>query len=234
MIRPCIFFFLFYCGHLFAQTVERRQLIDNAAMEYLQTAGNQSALYYGNPQDGLPRATNDPYLKDAHYAKARLSYSRVIYPEVLLRWDLFRDELVIFSPDFRNIVLFPENVDHAELHGHHIFYFHRDSLPGSPSSGYYILLHSGDCKVLEKQTASLMKESNYSTAWMYVFSTNFYLYRDGVYHTIRTSRGLLNVLQPYKKELKRFISANRLQFRKNTEEFLIRTVNEYEKLSGSR
>ena len=225
-----MFFLIFGCGQLLAQDVGRQRLIDNSAAEYLRFAGNQSAIYYGNLQDGHPRATNQPYLKDEQYAKARLSYHRVIYPEAMLRLDLSRDELIILSPDHRHIVLFPENVGYADLHGLRIIYFQRDSLPGCPPAGYYYLLHSGKCKVLEKQTAMMMLDN--SQQYYYSVDTKFYLYHKGSYSIIRNKRGLLKALQPYKKELKRFISSHQLLYRRDAEKFITQTVIEYEKLSG--
>jgi len=233
MIRTCLLLYLaFWSGCLLAQNIERQQMIDNAAIEYLRNAGNQSTLYYGKVQDGYPRTTNHPYLINAQYTKARLSYNQIIYPESLLRLDWSRDELVVQSPDFRSIVLFPENVDYAELHGRRIIYFYRDNLPGSPSTGYYIMLHSGKCKVLEKTTAKLITDANKREQYFDI-STKFYLYKDGVYYTIRNKTVLLNVLHPYKKELKHFISAHRWRFRHDAEELIKQTVIEYEKLSGS-
>ena len=228
-----MFCLAFLCGCLFAQNAGHQQIIDNAAIDYLRIAGNQSALYNGKAQEGHPSTTNHPYLIDEQYAKARLSYLGVIYPEVALRLDLSRDELVVQSPGFRSVVLFPENVDFAELHGRHIIYFYRDNLSGSPSTGYYFLLHSGNCKVLEKQTAKITVNRNTLEEY-YDLLTNFYLYKDGVYYTIRNKRELLKALQPYKKELKHFISNNNLRFRHNAEGLITQTVIEYEKLSGSR
>ena len=205
-----------------AQNTEYKQMIDNATVEYLRIAGSQSPLYQGRVQEGHSHTTNHPYLKYAQYENTRLSYFGIIYPNAALRLDLSRDELVILSPDFRNIVLLPENVDFAELHGKHIIYFYRNSLPGSPSTGYYSLLHSENCKVIEKQTAKLMTDSRTGTQY-YVVLTNFYLLKDGVYYAIQNQRGLLRVLQPYKKELNRFISSNNLRFRHDAERLITQT-----------
>jgi len=109
-------------------------------------------------------------------------------------------------------------------------------LPGCPSTGYYMLLHSGKCKVLEKQTAMLMQKDTFSSTFEqhYVFSTYYYLNKDGVYYIIRNKRGLLKLLQPYKKELKRFISSHGWQFRRDADKLIPMTVGEYEKLSGGQ
>ena len=224
---------VFSASSIFAQNVVQQHTIDGYALEYLQVSGEQSALYYGKQQDRVPFAVNHPYLQNSQYTKARLSYNNVIYPEVMLRLDLSKDELIIFSPGNRNIVLFPENVDVAELHGYKLIYFRGDSLSGSPSAGYYMLLHSGTCKILKRQTATLMIDVG-TTNYRYNTTTNFYLFKDDVYQTIRTKRVLLKNLEPYRKELKRFISKNHLQFRKNSDEFFIQTLDEYEKLANSQ
>ena len=219
------------CGCLFAQDVGCQQSIDSARVMYLQRVIGQSVLYYGNEQDVQPRATNHPYLKNNQYVEARLSYHKVIYPKALLRLDLSRDELITLSPEFYHVVLFSENVDFVELHGKHVIYFRRDNLPGCPSGGYYFLLHSGECKVLERQTASLILNSS-TGEFYYALSTKFYLCKDDVYYNIRDQRGLLKVLNPYKKELKRYISSHHWRFRRDAEELIAMTVREYENLTG--
>jgi len=237
MLRICIFLLIFGGGCLLAQNNESRQSADSYVIEYMKSAKSQSALYYGIQQEPYPRTTNHPYLKDMLFAKGSLSYNNILYPEVLLKFDLYRNELITTSPGYRDIVLFPESVDFAELHGQHITYFRSDSLPGSPSTGYYFLLHSGKCRVLEKQTALLTSYSD-SRATLneqhFVFRTIFYLYKDGVYYTIRNKNSLLKVLNPYRKELKRYISSQRLNYRQYPDVFIFLTVNEYEKLSVQR
>ena len=234
MIRTCMLFLMLWCGCLLAQDAGRQRFLDTAALRYLRIANTQSPLYYGNEYEGQQRATNHPFLINPSFTKTRLSYHQVVYPEAQLRLDLSKDALIVFSPDFRQLVLFPENVDFAELHGKHIIYFRSDTLRGSPSSGYYIQLHSGICKVLEKNTATLLHQSEGNRLrYYYTFTTRYFLLKDGVYYNIRNRRGLLKALSPYKKELKRFISDNNLFFRKNAEELLVRTVDQYEKLSES-
>ena len=235
MKRFCsiLFFSIFFGGFIFAQEVTLQQMLDRSAAAYLKTISEESVLYYGNVQETLPRTTNHSYLEDQQYVKARLSYLGVVYHEAELRLDLMRHELVVLSPLMRHVVLFPENVDFAELHGRRVV-FETGASHGSLSRGYYFLLHSGNCRVLERQSASLNRKDNNANILeeYYIISTRFFLYKDGVYHTIRSKRGLLQVLEPHKKELKRFISANHLSFRKHQGEFIVRSVVEYEKLSG--
>ena len=236
MTRTSLLFCLAFWGKcLFAQNIDQQQLVDNLAIEYLQASGSQSVLFYGRIHEGHPRVVNHPYFEDEQFTKARLSYRGIIYPEAMLRLDLSRNELVVLSPSFLNFVLFPEDVDFAELHGQTIIYYQRNDLPGSPPTGYYALLHSGKCRVLERQTAALMVEQSSSPGraqYRFAISTQFFLYKDGVYHNIRNQRRLLNTLHPHQRELRRFISSNQLRFRRNARELITLTVMEYEKLSN--
>ena len=236
MIRFILLIIIAICsGHLSAQSPGNQQTIESAAKDYLQQAGSYSAIYYGKAHEAHPPALNNPYLKSEEFSKGRLSYNGIIYPEVLLRLDLNRNELVVQSPDFRNIVLTPDNVDFAEFYDLTIIYFRSDSFPNTPSTGYYALLYSDKCRVLKKQTAFSMDKIDDGKLRLYYYTkTNFFLFKDDVYYNIKNKRGLLKVLQPRKKELKHFISSNKLSFRRNPDEFITKTVSKYEKLSESK
>lgn len=216
---------------MFAQTSQG--MVDSAAIDYLLTTQSYSLLYYGAEYESYQRTKNHPFLVSDLYSKARLSYQNVIYPEALVRLDQNRNELVVRSPGFRDVVLLPGNVDFVELHGYHVIFFQKDSLPGCPSTGYYIRLYDNKCKALKKTNVQLMEKTSPGLLERFFdFSTRHYLYKDGAYYNIKNKRGLLKALNPYKKELKRFISSRKLNFRDNTEMFLILTISEYEQLAN--
>ena len=220
-------------GHLYAQNSVQMQQTDSIAVSFMQAGGGYSVLYTGSPHERPLSASNinHQYFNDHQFALARLSYRGILYPNEYLRFDLSRQELIIRSPKFASLVLSPEYVDFADLHGKHIIYFRHDSLKGSPSTGYYFLLHSGKCNVLEKNIATLKVFSQHDLH--YTFSKRFYLYHADAYYTIRNKRSLLKVLQPHKKELKKFISSNKLRFKNDADLFIPKIVAEYEKLSES-
>jgi len=219
----------FGSGCLLAQDIGRHPAIDSIAVRYLQRAGNQSPLFSGKAQENYPQMLNHPYFVDWKFVKAPLSYCGVFYPEAMLRLDLNRDELVVISPDFHQIVLSPENVDFVKLYDQYIIYFHRNNLPGCPPSGYYFQIHSGEYMVLEKQTYTMDRSEP-----LYILYTFFYLYKDGVYYSIRSKRGLLKILHPYKKELKKYISTHQLYFRKDEKRYFICDVVSYYEMLSDR
>ena len=226
------FLLLLSVGSITAQ--ERSRTTDSVSINYLKTANQSATLYYGVEYESYTQAKNNPYLTKSPCTRASLSYRNVVYTEVCLRLDLWKDELTVLSPDSRYFVLFPEDVEYAEMFNKHVFYHKTDSFLNSPSTGYYFLLYDNNCRVLEKKYATLIqRDKTVRTEWTIIdfdIKTHYYLLKDNVYHLIKNKNDLLNALSPYKKELKQFISSNRLSFRKNAAELLIQTTGEYEKL----
>ena len=204
------------------------------ALDYMDAVSRYAALFSGNRQQLLTVSTeNHQYFKDEDYTIGKLLYGGVVYPDISLRWDLYRDELVIFSPTNFNLVLNNEHLGFAEMYGYHIFYFRPDGLKGCPSAGNYIRLYSGEnLLLLEKLTNTFMrKEDHNKMIYYFTLSTNFYLQKDGAYYKIKSSRTLLKTLDTHRKELKRFIRANELKYRRDAEKLVLQTVMEHEKLS---
>jgi len=145
---------------------------------------------------------------------------------------LYIDELVIISPTNYNLVLNNEHFDFAEIYGYHIFYFYPDGLKGCPPAGNYILLYSGETLLLEKPTNTLQqKDENNRIIYYFSLSTNFYLQKNGTYFKIKSRRTLLKSLETHRKELKRFIRANELRYRRDAEKMVLQMVKEYDKLN---
>jgi len=211
---------------------------DRYAVGYMNAASSNAALFSGNEQKTLVlRLTNHQYFKTQDYVKGRLSYNGVVYPDVWLRWDLYRDELIIQSPVYYNIVLKSEYIDFAEIHGYRIFNLQPDGLPGCPPAGNYILLFSGTHLLLEKQTNQLYSKegSDFSDRFkinhFFTLSTIFYLKKDEAYYSIKNRRTLLKALDTHRKELKHFIRVNNYEYKHNAEMMVLEVVKEHEKLN---
>jgi len=221
---------------LSAQDSSVQRTVEQYASEYMDAASAQAALFSGNRQKILVQTLlNHQYFKDQNFVNGKLSYNGVVYPDVSLRWDLFRDELIILSPADYNIVLISEYIDFAEIYGYHIVYLHPDRVAGSPPAGNYIRLYSGnDRLLLEKITNIMYRDENIKrNRFVYYFdlTTHFYLQRNGTYHKISNRRTLLKTFDTHRKELRRYINANDLRYKVDAEKMVLEVVKEHEKLS---
>jgi len=227
MKKWCIYLLLtlFIRQHLPAQD-------ERYAVGYMNTVSNHAALFSGNRQQPhTVRTLNHPYFQDDDFVSGRLSYGGVVYPEVWLRWDLYRDELMVLSPVNYIIVLQSEHVDFAEIHGYRFFYLRPDGLPGCPPAGNYILLYSGDHLLVKKITNELHQKDDKNFEYHFILSTIFFLQKGGEYHKIKNRRTLLKALDTHRKELKHFIRVGGLKYQHDAETMSLEVVKEHEKLS---
>ena len=224
---------LFAGQRLSAQDDLLRRKTEHYATDYLDAVGHYAAIFSGNREQPLGFTTsNHQYFKESDFTIGRLSHRGIIYPEVLLRWDLYRDELIVLSPYNYTIVLNNENVDFFEIHGYHAFYLFPNDLAGCPPAGYYILLHSSDDYLLiEKITKYLQEENVKKYRYFFDQSSKFYLQKGNAYYKIQNKRSLLKSLETHRKELKKFMRINQLQYKKDAEKTVLETIRKHENLS---
>jgi len=212
----------------------QESITDRYALGYLDAVSEYAALFTGKrPQPLNLFIRNHQYFKDEKFVSGRLSFGGVVYPDVLLRWDLYRDEIVVLSPDNHDIALKKENVGFAEVHGYHIFYLRPDHLIGCPPVGYYIRLYSGEYLLLEKLTVNLFRDVTQRGRFVYeaTLSTNFFLLKDGEYFKINSRRTLLKFFDSHHAELKQFIHTNKFKYKHDAERMVLEVVKQHEKLS---
>lgn len=202
--------------------------------DYVASAAIQAVIYHGKEQ--LKYSTsirNHPYWKDERYVSGDLGFEGILYKDVKMRLDLYRNELLLLSPDNRyNIVLPSDRVDYAELHGYHIFYGDPDERPGNLPEGYYLRLYEGKCVVLGKWSCILSQTiKDLKVDESFDQSVRYYIRKEGVYHAVRSKSSVLRLFKSRKKELARYIKRQKLDFKYAPEEAIVAVVRQYEQLN---
>ena len=221
----------FLCVCALAIVTARAQ---DAVDDYVSSAAGQSVIYHGKEQLKYPTSIrNHPYLKSEKYGPGDLSFEGILYKGVKMRLDLYKNELLLLSPDNRyNIVLPSDRVDYAEFHGYDIFYRYPDERSGNLSEGYYLRLHEGKCTVLGKWSCILSKTiKDMQVDESFDQSVKYYIRKEGVYYTVRSKGSVLKVLKSKKKELARYIKRRKLDFKHAPEEAIVAVVRQYEQLN---
>ncbi|MFS2807934.1 AAA family ATPase [Parabacteroides distasonis] len=229
--KSLLYYFGLLCVCAFAIATAGAQDVGG---DYISSAAVQSVIYHGKEQLKYPTSIrNHPYLKSEEYVPGDLSFEGILYKGVKMRLDLYKNELLLFSPDNRyNIVLPGDRVDYAEFHGYHIFYRHPDERSGNLPEGYYLRLHEGKCTVLGKWSCTLSKTiKDMQVDESFDQSVKYYIRKEGVYYTVRSKGSVLKVFKSKKKELARYIKRRKLDFRHAPEEAIVAVVRQYEQLN---
>lgn len=205
------------------------------ALDYLVAAGNQAVIYHGKEQLKYPTTIHGhPYLGSEDYAAGELTFEGILYKDVNLRLDVYRNELMLLTKDRRfNIIISADRVNHACFRGYHVYYHYPDTLRGTPPEGYYLRLYDGGVTVLEKQVCTLFRTvEDMEIKDLFVRSVKFYVLKEMVYYTVGSKRSVLRLFKDRKSELARFIRQRHLDFKRMPEQAIVEVVKEFERLNA--
>lgn len=165
----------------------------------------------------------DPFFASRQFEKGVLSINGIVYPEVPLLYDCYRDQLVTFHPIFnQKILIKPEKIDGFVLSDGSSFRF----LSGNSDyfrnqNGIYQILAEGAFSALSKRyktTKSTREMSRFDE--VYLEKSDFFLWKAGVFYPISQGKQALEILGLEPKELKKQLRSENLSFKQTPEKYL--------------
>jgi len=239
-----------------AQDIQKNNIqkpVEECIESYFRQAGDYSTLFTGKDQAKLEFNLKTPYLQEKgyieewifdentgitnstrtdRYTKGKLSYDGVLYNNIPMRLDLYKDEIIVTNSDNTyNIVLDSYKVEMADLLGYRVVYMRPDGANNKMPEGYYMKLYEGDHTALKRESFKMFRKSNET----YLHGDiKYYIEKDGVYHTVKSKGSVLNVFKIRKKELDKYIKENKLGFDNvNLENTIVAVIQQYEKLENN-
>ena len=193
------------------------------AQEYFQAAQNYARLYVGaiEPQYQLGLWHDIPYYKEnAETYKGRISYHGVVYDNVQLRYDLFRQQVAVLSPE-SNILCLPEQkyIDWFELEGRRYVHDKEDStryaavLCDGSKNGielYHSIskVYSGENTFGERRYYKTLSDEEHYTL----------IKPNGEAHRVKRAKDVAKLFPEQKKQIRRYARKNWLSFSKKERE----------------
>ena len=183
----------------------------------------QSWLWYDNPY----------YKENTNVYHGRISYYGVVYDDVLLRFDQYRQRVVVLSPG--GLVFCVPNqefVDWFEMDGHRYVHNPKDSLQYTAllcdGSTNGIRLYYHEWKVYNGYKKIVGENSSVMT----LRTQNFYslMTPDGMMHPVKRASDVAKLFPEQKKQIKQFVRQNHLSFSKSKRESSL--VKVVESISG--
>jgi hypothetical protein len=211
------------------------QSMNRAIHYYTEGAGASSNLYNGIIYQGYNHhVQGNPFFGDALQA-GTISYDGVIYPGVPLSYDLVNDQVIIPNNDKSVLLqLLREKLAYFYSSGHFFLRIMADSASVNfPGNGYYDNLFSGKATVLvkrEKKARTFGKpEEDLSR---YVEYDHYYLLLNNRYYEVNNRGSVLDAFHDKKAEVSHFIRSNKISFKKDPADFLVRTAEYYSQLKN--
>jgi len=196
---------------------------NTGAQEYFSSASDFARLYVGavEPQYQKSQWSELPYYKgNTNLYHGRISYHGVVYDDVQLRFDLFKQCVVVLPPGER-VMCLPEQeyVDWFEMDGHRYVHDPEDSLR------YAALLCDGSANgirlyhsVWKTYGGDRNLEGKKYIKTLYTKEQYTLITPDGEKHHVKNVSDVARLFPEQKKQIKQLAKKNRLSFSKRERE----------------
>lgn len=215
-------------------TAFRETAINNLTQFYYQSIGLQAHLYNGPLYDYYPRPFTDghPFFQSDSSSAGSVTYDGLKYDDILMNYDIIRDELIIFHPIGNYPVnLIKSKIDSFSLESHSFIRL-TNGATTLPETGFYDKLYASPrISFFVKRRKTIQEMSGLTTIETKVYSkTSYYVFKEGVYHFIKNKSSLFDLLKEKRNEMQRYAKKNKLKYKRNMEADILSTVKYYDQI----
>lgn len=183
----------------------------------------QELITGGQYQEPSRLIEGDPYYFSRQFEKGSLAINGIVYPEVPLLYDIYRDQVVTFHPVFnQKILIKPEKIRGFQLaNGTQFRYFAGNEAHIRDGNGIYEVLGEGTCLALAKRfktTKPKREISKYDE--IYVEKSDYFLLKNGEFFQVTNESRVLAILGLEKKDVRKMLKSQGLSFKRKPETYL--------------
>lgn len=218
-----VFIFCLFTQFIHAQEVDK--LETHKAYDAI-VHGNNSG-YYNGPEFQDVYLTNtgsNRYLKQFDFSIGSITYKNQTYFDVLLKYDIYEDQLITRSDD--DLKLFKVNLisDYiTEFKIHNREFVKIPELDDGNAIRFYEIGHKGENLSLFIKHHKRKKEINVNFTLRYDFiPANYYvLYKNYSYQEFESIKNLKNLLPQQEKQIQNYYKKNKSVYKSDIDRFMI-------------
>jgi hypothetical protein len=218
------------CNTLYAQA----QPDTTVNASYNKKIAASGDLYYGIEHIGyLQKLNGTPYFESNEWQKGSVTYHSVLYSDVLLKYDLITDELIVLHPNnFFAITLVSERVQSFTLGQQEFVYVPKLNKLGLKESGFYHVLVSGKLSVIAKRAKKIEEKTSTGEIERNIVSKEyFYAVKDGIATSVNGEESVMSLLGAHARQVRSHLRTKEIKFRKSKELSLFEIATYYNQLA---
>lgn len=215
----------------------QQQKINNTIQLFTDAIGERSRLYNGPEYNQYDLTIKgNAYNDDINVWKfGSVNYDGVIYNNVPLMYDIYKDCVVVLHYNKASrYTLLNDKLYYFDLADRHFVSINVDSVnnPGI-RNGIYNQLYKGKLEVLVKRSKTIQISTTGSLEnYFMAGKKEIYLKKGAVYHNITGVSSILKILQDKKKQVRLFISDNRINYKSDSGLALVKIASYYDQLTN--
>jgi hypothetical protein len=238
MARLYLYIGIVFCSGLsrsFAQTTLNdssfyQNAINNIIHLYTDSVKESLHLYSGTEFTGGYRSSaGHPFFENAEPQQGAIFYNGVRYPDVLLKYDLTKDEVIFINPNNNlSIKLITQKIAGFSIKGRLFIQIpEAKGMANFPGAGFYEILYDGTVQVLAKRTKRLRQAAKAEDLAKFKQTNTYYVRKDSAWYEIDNKKSLLAVCRDYKTEVIKFMQQENLNFKSDPEPTLVKVIDYY-------
>lgn len=220
---------------LFAQQMDVSQKApDTLVQSYFSGVQEHALIFNGKEYTRYGRqTTNHPYFIQEEFKDGSVCYDGIVYPQVKMRLDLYRNELTVIAPNKPYpIIVEKERVDYIKLHDHLVLNTRIKNWKNMTDNEYIVLLHDGTYPVFKKYTLKYEEQINQlAIEASFRIQEQFFICKENFCYPVKNKKSILDLFPDKKKELGNYIRQQKMNFKKQPEQAFVTIVEQYETIS---
>jgi len=235
-----IFFTCFYSLSFFSGNAQQEEdvfyerSLDTTIAFYKTSVAENLQLYNGSEYHiAGHNVAGFPYFETDSFMVGSISYYHKSYTNVLLQYDIVKDVVII--KDYKQnyfIQLISSDIDSFSILNKTFVPLSGDQNNYGVAPGFYEILYNGNVSLYAKKQKAEVQSINEGVAESkYVETNSYFLKKNGLFYEIENESSLLNVLNDKVNIVRKFAKENRIDFKNDFENALVKTVAYY---SGSK
>ena len=205
----------------------------NTYTAYIRKINTSGDLFYGIEHIVYTQQMNGtPYFESSEWQKGTVTYNNVLHEDVMLRYDLLKDELIALHPNgFFPVTVISERVQSFTI-GNQQFVFIPQNNAAGLNQGYYHVLVDGKLSVLVKRSKTIEEKTSVHGVERNVIAKNqYYSLKDGTAHSVTGEESVIQLLGEHARAVRGHLRLRNIKFRKQKELALFELATYYNQLS---
>lgn len=202
--------------------------LQEAVKFYSRNIGANSFLYNAPEYVWLyPGTKGHPYFLSDTLQKGTLQYDGIIYYDVPLLYEMIQQTLVIAGYNETKLKLHAAKIQGFTIEGRQFTRLEAVAQAGADSSFYEVMYDEKELSVLVKRRKEIRRSGRPEDPNEFKEFATHFIRSKGQYHKVDSEASLLDALNDKRSEIKKFLRAKKLGYRKNPEATMFGAVAHY-------
>ncbi len=229
-MRTCLVLPLFCFLNLIA--FSQNNMDDEIFRSYDKIVGLENTGFFNGTEFTDPYLNTNGtyrYFKGFDYVKGSVTYNGQHYEDVLLKYDLFEDNLLTRSNDnlaIFNVKLIPSQIRAFSIYNHNFVRIDTINL-GVSGNGFYEVAFKGTAFELYIKRAKKKRDKAVKSGMQYIFSSSdlYILNHKGNYTILGSQRDLRKNFPAFEEEIRNFYKSNKTLNSLDSDRFMINLIS---------